>query len=68
MKTIAITEQDHDNWKFSSNINEVIRAILNFLFLFFCGKILHAQKSPKKHQSAKTQPSKNTKMEISKQK
>ena len=35
----------------SSNINEVIRAVLNFL-LFFYEKILHAQKSTKKHQKA----------------
>ena len=30
----------------SSNINEVIREVLNFL-LFFYEKILHAQKAPK---------------------
>ena len=42
----------------SSNINEVIRAVLNFLF-FFYEKILHAQKaqktikSTKKHQKHK---------------
>ena len=50
----------------SSNINEVIRAVSNFLF-FFYKKILHTQKAskepkaPKKHKSTKTQPNKNTK-------
>ena len=37
--------------KTSSNINEVIRAVLNFL-LFFYEKISHAQKSTKKHKKA----------------
>ena len=33
----------------SSNINEVIRAVLNFLFIFFFyEKILHAQKAQKR--------------------
>ena len=39
----------------SSNINEVIREVLNFL-LFFYEKILHAQNAPKstkKHQKHK---------------
>ena len=31
---------------FSSNKNEVIRAVLNFFF-FFCKKISHAQKAQK---------------------
>ena len=54
----------------SSNINEVIKTVLNFL-LFFYEKILHAPKSTKKHKKAqkapkstkctKTQPSKSTK-------
>ena len=54
----------------SSNINEVIKTVLNFL-LFFYQKILHAPKSTKKHKKAqkapkstkttKTQPSKSTK-------
>ena len=48
----------------SSNINEVIRAVLNSLF-FFYKKILHAPKAPK---STKTQLSKSTKTQISKQK
>ena len=29
----------------SSNVNEVIRTILNFFFIFFFEKILHAQKA-----------------------
>ena len=37
----------------SSNMNEVIRAVLNFL-LFFYEKISHAQKSTKKHKKAPT--------------
>ena len=60
--------------EFSSNINEVIKAVLNFL-LFFYEKISHAQKSNKKHQKAfkapkstKAQPSKGTKAQISEQK
>ena len=36
---------------FSSNINEVIRAVLNFL-LFFYEEISHAQISIKKHKKA----------------
>ena len=39
--------------KTSSNINEVIRAVLNFL-LFFYEKISHAQKSTTKHKKAPT--------------
>ena len=35
----------------SSNINEVIRPVLNFLF-FFYDKISQVQKSTKKHQKA----------------
>ena len=31
----------------SSNINEVIRAVLNPLFIFFYKKISHAPKAPK---------------------
>ena len=33
-------------WK-SSNVNEVIRVVLNSLLLFFYKKILQAQKAPK---------------------
>ena len=36
---------------FSSNINEVIRAVLNFL-LFFYEEISHGQISTKKHKNA----------------
>ena len=37
----------------SSNKNEVIRAVLNFLlFFFFHDKVLQVQKSIKKHQKA----------------
>ena len=49
----------------------VIKTVLNFL-LFFNEKILHAQKTtkkaPKNIKSTKTQPSKSTKSQISKQK
>ena len=40
-----------DNWKFSSNINEVVRVVLNSLFIYlfiFYEKILHAPKAPPK--------------------
>ena len=47
---------------FSSNTNEVIRAVLNPL------KAQKAQKSIKSIKSTKTQPSKRTKTQISKQK
>ena len=37
-----------NDYKFSSNINEVIRSVLNFLFIyFFYKKISQAQKSTK---------------------
>ena len=66
---------------FSSNVNEVIRAVLSFL-LFFYEKILYAQKaqksvkaqpskstkSTKNTKSTKTQPSKSTKTQIREQK
>ena len=45
---------------FSSNVNEVIRAVLSFL-LFFYEKILYAQKAQKAQKSVKAQPSKSTK-------
>ena len=41
-----MVEKDCDNQKFSSNINEVIRAVLNLL-LFFYEKISHAQAAQK---------------------
>ena len=37
----------------SSNINEVIRAVLNSFFFVFSKKISHAQKSTKKHKKHK---------------
>ena len=49
-----IIEKDCDNWKFSSNINKVIRAVLNFFFFFtkrFCTHQKH-----KKHQKALKAP------------
>ena len=53
-------EKDWYNWKFSSNINEVIRAVLNFFF-FFYEKILHARKVQKaqKAQKAPKSPKQN---------
>ena len=36
----------------SSNINEVIRSVLNFLFLFH-DKILHVQKAQKEYKAPK---------------
>ena len=46
----AISRQPHPI--LSSNINEVIRSVLNFLF-FFHDKILHAQKEYKAPKSTK---------------
>ena len=54
----------------SSNVNEVIRAVLNF---FFYEKILHAPKAPKAQKAQKAQktqktqrrPSKSIKTQIS---
>ena len=54
----------------SSNVNEVIREVLNFLFLIFFTKRFHTHKKHKKHKDAakqkhekitKTQPGKSTK-------
>ena len=42
-----IIGKDCDKINFSSNINEVIRSVLNFLF-FFYDKILQAQKELKR--------------------
>ena len=50
----------------SSNINEVIRAVLNFFFFFYKKIYKKAPKAQKK--DTKTQPSKSTKTQISKQK
>ena len=47
---IVIIEKDCDKQKFSGNINEVIKAVLNsyyYYFFFFYEKILHALKSTK---------------------
>ena len=43
----------------SSNINEAIRTVLNFLF--FYDEISQAQKSTKSTKSIKAEPTKNTK-------
>ena len=51
---LMIIEKDCDKINFSSNINEVIRLVLNFSF-FFYDRISQAQKelkSTKKHQKA----------------
>ena len=54
----------------SSNVNEVIREVLNFLFLIFFTKRFYTHKKHKKHKDAakqkhkkntKTQPGKSTK-------
>ena len=37
----------------SSNINEIIRAVLNSLFFFFYEKILHIPKTPKAQKAQK---------------
>ena len=47
IKKVVIIEKDCDNQKFSSNINEVIKAILNFLF--FLQKDLVRAESTKKY-------------------
>ena len=52
-----IIGKDCGNWKFSSNTNEVIRAVLNILFIFY-EKILHALKALKalKEQKSRKAP------------
>ena len=59
----------------SSNVNEVIRAVLNsLLFFFFYEKILHAPKAPKapentkKHQKAQRRNQAKAQNAISEQK
>ena len=63
MKKIVIIKKDCDNWKIlwlkdscsniiCSNINEVIRAASNFLFLFY-EKISHGQKAQKAQKTQK---------------
>ena len=49
---------------FSSNINEVIRAVLNFL-LFFYEEISHAQISTKKHKNVQKSTKKHKKAQKS---
>ena len=49
----------------SSNINEVIKAVLNFLISFFYEKILHAQKEQKAQRTKITKRTKSTKTQIS---
>ena len=51
MKKLYTQNSEQNNWNQvkSSNINEVIQTVLNFL-LFFYEKILHAQRSTKNHQ------------------
>ena len=44
-------EKDFDNWKFSSNINEIIRAVLNLLYFFT--KRFRTHQKHQKHQSTK---------------
>ena len=60
IKKILIIEKDRDYWKrlwedkFSSNINEVIRPVLNFLLLFFFyDKISQVIKSAKRIKGTK---------------
>ena len=53
---------------FSSNVNEVVRAVLNSLFIFY-KKILHAPKAPKAQKARKAQKyesSKSTKTQSNK--
>ena len=54
----------------SSNINEVIKTILNIVLFFTKRFYTHkkAQKARKAPKSTKTQPRKNTKTQINKQK
>ena len=60
-------EKDCDNWKFSSNINEVIRVVLNSFF--FYKKNLHAPNTPKAPKSTKsTKRYKETQAEAQKRK
>ena len=50
LKKIVIIEKDCDDWDLSSNINEVIRAVLSFLF-FFLTKRFHTHKKHKKRKT-----------------
>ena len=63
---IVMIEKDCVNKKLSGNINEVIRAVLSplFIFFFFGQKNFSHTKSTKRTKSTKstkTQPSKSTK-------
>ena len=49
----------HEDITISSNVNEVIRAVLNSLY-FFCKKIFHAPKVPKAPKAPKAQKQKDT--------
>ena len=56
MKKIVIIKKSHacNKNNFDSNINEVIRPVLNFL-LFFYEKISHTQKAQKSQKAPKAQ-------------
>ena len=56
MKKIVIIKKSHacNKNSFDSNINEVIRPVLNFL-LFFYEKISHTQKAQKSQKAPKAQ-------------
>ena len=65
-------EKDCDNWKFSSNINEVIKAVLNSLFFLRkdfahneTAKSSKSTKSPKSTKSHKDTRAKAQKTQIS---
>ena len=57
MKRIVMIEKDCDNWKFSSNINEVNKAVLYSIFfhknILQALKALKASKAPKSTKSTK---------------
>ena len=66
MKRLLLNEREScklsiSSVQHSSNTNKVIRAVLNFLLLFFNEKILHATKAPKapKRKNATKQKHKN---------
>ena len=49
----------HEDITISSNVNEVIRAVLNSLYFFFCKKIFQASKVPKAPKAPKAQKQKD---------
>ena len=62
LKKIVIIEKDWDNKKFGGNINEVVRAVLNFLLFFLRKDCTHAKKHNKAQKSTKkTKGTKRTK-------